>query len=45
MQFLVEERRRTVNEKTRQSNRLTDCLKRYFPHLLPTISSSVNPPK
>src|SRR6478736_203618 len=27
MQFLVEERKRTVNEKTRQSNRLTDCLK------------------
>src|SRR2546426_3240123 len=34
MQFLVEERRRTVNEKTRQSNRLTDCLKRYFPQIL-----------
>jgi transposase len=34
MQFLVEERRQTVNEKTRQSNRLTDCLKRYFPQLL-----------
>jgi hypothetical protein len=34
MQFLVEERRRTVNEKTRQSNRLTDCLKLYFPQIL-----------
>ena len=34
MQFLVEERRRTVNEKTRQSNRLTDCLKLYFPQVL-----------
>ena len=34
LQFLVEERRRTVNEKTRQSNRLTDCLKLYFPQIL-----------
>jgi hypothetical protein len=34
VQFLVEERRRTVNEKTRQSNRLTDCLKLYFPQAL-----------
>jgi transposase len=34
MQFLVEERKRTVNEKTRQSNRLTDCLKLYFPQVL-----------
>src|SRR5262249_34468595 len=25
LQFLVEERRRMVNERTRQSNRLTDC--------------------
>ena len=33
LQFLVEERRRAVNEKTRQSNRLTDCLKLYFPHI------------
>jgi transposase len=34
LQLLVEERRRAVNEKTRQSNRLTDCLKLYFPQIL-----------
>ncbi len=34
LHFLVEERRRTVDEKTRQCNRLTDCLKLYFPQLL-----------
>ena len=34
LQFLVGERRRTVNERTRQSNRLTDCLKQYFPQIL-----------
>jgi len=34
LQFLVEERRRTVNERTRQSNQLTDCLKQYFPQIL-----------
>ena len=34
LHFLVEERRRTVNERTRQSNRLTDCLKLYFPQVL-----------
>jgi transposase len=33
LQFLVEERRRAVDEKTRQSNRLKECLKRYFPQL------------
>ena len=33
LQFLVEERRQTVDEKTRQSNRLTDCLKLYFPQI------------
>src|SRR6478609_8325470 len=33
LQFLVEERRRTVDEKTRQNNRLKQCLKRYFPQL------------
>jgi hypothetical protein len=33
LQFLVEERRRAVDEKTRQSNRLRECLKRYFPQL------------
>ena len=34
LQFLVERRRRMVDEKTRQKNRLTDCLKLYFPQLL-----------
>ena len=34
LHFLVEERRRIVDEKTRQSNRLTDCLKMYFPQIL-----------
>lgn len=34
LHFLVEERRRSVDEKTRQSNRLTDCLKQFFPQIL-----------
>jgi hypothetical protein len=34
LQFLVEERRRTVNERTRQGNRLIDGLKLYFPQIL-----------
>lgn len=34
LQLLVEQRRRMVNEKTRQSNRLTACLKLYFPQVL-----------
>ena len=34
MQFLVEGRRKFVNEKTRYSNRLTDCLKMYYPQVL-----------
>ena len=34
LQMLVEERRKMVNEKTRQSNRLTAKLKLYFPQLL-----------
>ena len=34
LQFLVEERRTLVDEKTRQGNRLTSCLKLYFPQLL-----------
>jgi transposase len=33
LQFLVEDRRQMVNEKTRQVLRLTDCLKQYFPQL------------
>jgi transposase len=34
LQLLVETRRSAVNEKTRQKNRLTACLKRYFPQVL-----------
>ena len=34
LHFLVEERRRTVDEKTRQSNRLTAYWKLYFPQIL-----------
>ena len=34
LQFLVEARRTFVNEKTRYSNRLTACLKMYFPQVL-----------
>src|ERR1700736_4040482 len=34
LQLLVEKRRKLVDERTRQSNRLTDELKTYFPQLL-----------
>jgi transposase len=34
LQFLVEERRKLVHEKTRYSNRLTSHLKMYFPQVL-----------
>lgn len=34
LQFLVEDRRRLVEEKTRQTNRLTARLKLYFPQVL-----------
>src|ERR1700693_822105 len=34
LQFLVEERRKLVHEKTRYSNRLTAYLKMYFPQVL-----------
>ena len=34
LQRLVEQRRLMVHEKTRQSNRLTACLKMYFPQIL-----------
>lgn len=34
LQFLVEERRKLVDEKTRQKNRLTAKLKLYFPQVL-----------
>jgi len=34
LQYLVEQRRHMVDEKTRCSNRLTACLKQYFPQVL-----------
>lgn len=34
LQFLVEQRRQWVNEKTRQTNRLTAKLKMYYPQIL-----------
>lgn len=43
LHFLVEERRRTVDEKTRQSNRLTDCLKLYFPQILHWFDDVTSP--
>src|SRR5499427_7778749 len=43
LQFLVEERRRPVDEKTRQSNRLTDCLKLYFPQILQWFDDLASP--
>jgi transposase len=43
LHFLVEERRRTVDEKTRQSNRLTDCLKLYFPQILQWFDDVTTP--
>ena len=33
LQFLVEHRRKLVNDKTRLTNRLTSVLKGYFPHV------------
>ena len=43
LQFLVEERRRAVDERTRQSNRLTDCLKPYFPQMLRWFDDVASP--
>lgn len=43
LHFLVEERRRTVDEKTRQNNRLTDCLKLYFPQVLEWFGNVSSP--
>jgi hypothetical protein len=34
LHFLVEQRRQTVDQKTREGNRLTGCLKLYFPEVL-----------
>jgi transposase len=38
LQFLVEGRRKLVSDKTRYSNRLTACLKMYFPQVLDWFS-------
>ena len=43
LQFLVEERRRTVDERTRQSNRLADCLKLYFPQVVQWFDDLTSP--
>jgi transposase len=43
LQFLVEERRRMVDEKTRQNNRLTACLKMYFPQILRWFDDVTSP--
>ena len=43
LHFLVEERRQTVDDKTRQSNRLTDCLKLYFPQILSWFDDVTSP--
>src|SRR6516164_9447003 len=43
LHFLVEERRQTVDEKTRQSNRLSGCLKLYFPQILQWFDDVTTP--
>lgn len=43
LHFLVEERRQMVDDKTRQSNRLTDCLKLYFPQILQWFDDVTSP--
>ena len=43
LQMLVEQRRAWVDEKTRQSNRLTDCLKLYFPQILQWFDDVTSP--
>lgn len=43
LQSLVETRRRLVNERTRQSNRLTACLKIYFPQVLSWFDDITSP--
>jgi transposase len=43
LHFLVEERRKLVQERTRQSNRLTQCLKLYFPQLLGWFDNVASP--
>jgi transposase len=43
LHFLVEERRQTVDDKTRQGQRLTDCLKLYFPQILVWFDDVTSP--
>jgi transposase len=43
LQRLVEQRRLMVNEKTRQSNRLTACLKLFFPQILKWFEDVTSP--
>lgn len=43
LQMLVQERRQSVDEKTRVVLRLTDCLKQYFPQLLRWFASADSP--
>src|SRR5262252_5930260 len=43
LHFLVEERRQTVDEKTRANLRLTDCLKLYFPQVLRWFDDVTSP--
>jgi transposase len=43
LHFLVEERRQTVDERTRHSHRLTDCLKLYFPQVLQWFDDVASP--
>lgn len=43
LQMLVEQRRQIVQEKTRWSNRLTACLKLYFPQVLEWIDDIDSP--
>ena len=43
LHFLVEERRQTVDEKTRANLRLTDCLKLYFPQILRWFDDVTSP--
>jgi hypothetical protein len=43
LHFLVEERRQTVDERTRANLRLTDCLKLYFPQVLRWFDDVASP--
>jgi len=43
LHFLVEERRQMVEERTRQSHRLTACLKLYFPQVLRWFDDVTSP--